>query len=145
MIIGRLEESLCDAWPCWPLSASTSGTAECAPTPAATAPSTDVFTKSRRENVTSPPGFVRLPPDHFWCERRNLAAGPGSITRDGEGCEKAVSPAVKGYEQEWKGQGSLHALGPTTGIRSSSAFSGWRTCANVRDRRPRLFQAVLPW
>src|SRR5450631_4486974 len=55
MMTGRLGESSLDAWPCWLSSASASGKAVCAPTPAATAPSTDDFTKSRRENVTSPP------------------------------------------------------------------------------------------
>src|SRR5271167_558968 len=52
-MIGRLGESSLEAWPCCPVWASASGIAACAP--AATAPSTDVFTKSRRENVKGPP------------------------------------------------------------------------------------------
>src|ERR1700730_5169465 len=55
MMTGRLGDSDGEAWPDWLFSASTSGMAACTPVPAATAPSTDVFTKSRRENVTSPP------------------------------------------------------------------------------------------
>src|ERR1700683_3655238 len=49
MMMGRLGESAGGRG--LPFSASTSGIAGCDPTPAATAPSTDDFTKSRRENV----------------------------------------------------------------------------------------------
>src|SRR5579864_4975541 len=55
MIIGRLPASFCEACPCWPDSPKAWGRTEVAPTPAATLPSTDVFTKSRREKVTDPP------------------------------------------------------------------------------------------
>src|ERR1700733_13608703 len=55
MMMGRFGESACDAWPCWPDSASALGIVALVPTPAATAPNTEVFTKSRREKVTTPP------------------------------------------------------------------------------------------
>src|SRR5260370_35580906 len=61
-MIGRFGASLPEAWPCWPLPAL--GASARAPTPAATAPKTDVFTKSRRENVMDPSWgdrSVRLP------------------------------------------------------------------------------------
>src|SRR5579864_1330440 len=54
-MILRLEESACDACPCCPDCASASGMAELA----ATAPSTEVFTKSRRETVTE--SSLKLP------------------------------------------------------------------------------------
>src|ERR1700690_4194073 len=47
-MMGRLAEVVGEAWPS---AAWASEIAECVPTPAATAPSTDVLTKSRRENV----------------------------------------------------------------------------------------------
>src|SRR5438477_7833047 len=52
---GRLEVSFCEACPCWPDSAEAWGKTEVAPIPAATLPTTEVFTKSRREKVTDPP------------------------------------------------------------------------------------------
>src|SRR5579859_1415774 len=54
-MILRLEESACDACPCCPDCASASGIAELT----ATAPSTEVFTKSRRETVTK--SSLKLP------------------------------------------------------------------------------------
>src|SRR5690348_14736633 len=52
---GRLEVSFCEACPWWPDSAEAWGKTEVAPIPAATLPTTEVFTKSRREKVTDPP------------------------------------------------------------------------------------------
>jgi hypothetical protein len=57
MMMGRFAESEGASREC---PASAFEISACDPTPAATAPSTDVFTKSRREKVTDTPWIVDL-------------------------------------------------------------------------------------
>src|ERR1700722_6766222 len=87
-MIARLAESDGDRWAGWPLSATASGIAAGTPTPAATAPNTDVFTKSRRENVTdssqsvSPARLNHAPLRDEHCCRRNPEGYHGRFTGD---------------------------------------------------------------
>src|SRR5450755_4610660 len=149
MMIGRLGDSDGEAWPCWPFSASTSGMAACTPVPAATAPSTDVFTKSRRENVTSPPD-VRLAKKIIYKKITSGVAGePGSISRATNGFTRNAVSASKGdplssksirsKEKAKKLCGSLHPPPRARRPRDSRQDAGailtcWRISASGRDR-----------
>src|SRR5712691_11957843 len=94
-MIGRFGESGCGVRPGWPVSASASGIAAYAPTPAATAPSTDVFTKSRRENVKGSSGLLpACKQNRFHGEGRTVLAGEaGRIARAAMGFTRVSVPA----------------------------------------------------
>src|SRR3954466_1096195 len=84
MIMGRFPGSLWEACPCWLESAGASGTAALAATPAATAPSTEVFTKSRREKLTHPPSRVQEDPHDGRIEHRRRIADTQASTLHAE-------------------------------------------------------------
>src|SRR5450755_3705606 len=140
MMIGRLGDSDGEAWPCWPFSASTSGMAACTPVPAATAPSTDVFTKSRRENVTSPPD-VRLAKKIIYKKITSGVAGePGSISRATNGFTRNAVSASKGdplssksIRSKEKGANNFAPLGQET-LRVTTSTSAGETPAGQPAR-----------
>src|SRR3984957_11517153 len=94
-MIGRLTESDGDTWAGWPLSATASGVAAGTQTPAATAPNTDVFTKSRRGNATDSSPSVsssictRIPLRDERSGRRKPEGYHGPFT----GCARAAGPS----------------------------------------------------
>src|ERR1700686_464428 len=100
-MIGRLA-SVCEAWPCGPSSARTR-VISAAPK-AATAPNADVFTKSRRENVTeSSLEATFLVDDLRSCDRQQVAR-KSFLGQEQHGCEgEAYHARAAGFTARFGG------------------------------------------